>query len=162
MEHGVEDHWTPQTRESDEEEGETAGPSQRADELFSDDGDEGPAASTSAPPATPAPPTLPAPSSPPSAVPAAAARPPVGTKKARKRVREDEDSRIQGIQDLLLKALQSQPAPVPPRTEDQLFLDSLAPSLERLEPHVKAHVKFQIHKLIYEASTVVLNLEPAE
>ncbi|KAM3594370.1 uncharacterized protein V6R79_006608 [Siganus canaliculatus] len=164
-EHRVEDDWTPQRRESDEEEGETAGTSQRETEFFSDDGDEGPAASTPAPPATTAPPTLPAPSSGPSSVPAAAARPLVGTKRTKKRVREDEDSRIQGIQDLLLQTLQahqSQPAPIPPRTEDQLFLDSLAPSLERLEPHVKAYVKFQIHKIIYEASTVVLNLEPAK
>uniref|UniRef100_A0A672F4F0 MADF domain-containing protein n=1 Tax=Salarias fasciatus TaxID=181472 RepID=A0A672F4F0_SALFA len=88
---------------------------------------------------------------------------------SKKRVREDEDSRNREIQDLLLetlRALQDQsacsPAPTPPRSEDQLFLDSIAPSLERLDPQVKARVKFEIHKIIYEASTVVRNLEPAE
>ncbi|XP_029945543.1 uncharacterized protein LOC115387111 isoform X3 [Salarias fasciatus] len=148
------------------------------DGIFSEDGDEGPAASTPVTPATPAPLTPPAPGSPafgPSSAPAAAAthalvaRPVLGRKIAKKRVREDEDSRNREIQDLLLetlRALQDQsacsPAPTPPRSEDQLFLDSIAPSLERLDPQVKARVKFEIHKIIYEASTVVRNLEPAE
>ena len=86
-------------------------------------------------------------------------------KKRTKRVREDEDANNREIQRLLLESLRSQthpPAPQPPRSEDQLFLDSLAPSLERLEPQVKAYVKFQIHKLIYEAGRVVPNLDPAE
>lgn len=91
-----------------------------------------------------------------------------GRKKTQKRAREDEESRHREIEALLLEALRAQtpqpapPAPQPPRSEDQLFLDSLAPSLERLEPQVKAYVKFQIHKLIYEASTIVLNLDSAE
>ncbi|XP_029945542.1 transcription factor Adf-1-like isoform X2 [Salarias fasciatus] len=173
----VEEDWASKSRESDEE-GETAGPSQTEDGIFSEDGDEGPAASTPVTPATPAPLTPPAPGSPafgPSSAPAAAAthalvaRPVLGRKIAKKRVREDEDSRNREIQDLLLetlRALQDQsacsPAPTPPRSEDQLFLDSIAPSLERLDPQVKARVKFEIHKIIYEASTVVRNLEPAE
>ena len=83
-------------------------------------------------------------------------------------MREDEDARSLEIQSLLLEILREQrdqphpPAPQPPCSEDQLFLDSLAPSLERLEPQVKAYVKFQIHKLIYEAGRVVPNLDPAE
>ncbi|KAK0153079.1 Transcription factor Adf-1 [Merluccius polli] len=89
-------------------------------------------------------------------------------KKTQKRAREDEDSQHLLIQNLLLETLRARPpqpappAPQPPRSEDQLFLDSLAPSLERLEPQVKAFVKFKIHKIIYEASTVVLNLDSAE
>ena len=81
------------------------------------------------------------------------------------RAREDEERRHQEIQVLLLEAQSPQPAlpaPQPPYSEDQLFLLSLAPSLERLEPEVKAHVKFQIQKLIYEAGTVLPNLESAE
>ncbi|KAK0146181.1 Transcription factor Adf-1 [Merluccius polli] len=121
MGEGVEEDGTPdQSRESVEDEGETAGLSQR------------------------------------------------GRKKTQKRAREDEDSQHLLIQNLLLETLRARPpqpappAPQPPRSEDQLFLDSLAPSLERLEPQVKAFVKFKIHKLIYEASTVVLNLDSAE
>uniref|UniRef100_A0A8C1L5M1 BESS domain-containing protein n=1 Tax=Cyprinus carpio TaxID=7962 RepID=A0A8C1L5M1_CYPCA len=47
-------------------------------------------------------------------------------------------------------------------TEDELFLLSLVPSLQRLPPQTKEFVKFQIHKLIYESSTVLLNLEQLE
>uniref|UniRef100_A0A672K732 BESS domain-containing protein n=1 Tax=Sinocyclocheilus grahami TaxID=75366 RepID=A0A672K732_SINGR len=46
--------------------------------------------------------------------------------------------------------------------EDELFFQSLLPSLQRLPPQQKELVKFQIHKLIYESSTVTLNLEPTE
>ncbi|XP_058629593.1 platelet glycoprotein Ib alpha chain-like [Onychostoma macrolepis] len=53
------------------------------------------------------------------------------------------------------------PAP-PPRSEDELFLLSLVPSLQKLPPQTKDFVKFQIHKLIYESSTVLLNLEQLE
>lgn len=63
------------------------------------------------------------------------------------------------IEKLLVEALKrpALPAPPPP-SEDDLFLKSL----QRLSPQQKEFVKFQIHKLIYESSTVVLNLEPAE
>ncbi|CAK6973686.1 transcription factor Adf-1-like [Scomber scombrus] len=90
----------------------------------------------------------------PSAVPAAAK----GRKRARKRAVEEDSSRGQ-IEALLLETLRNRP---PPPSEDLLFLKSLAPSLERLSPQRKAYVKFQMHKLVYEAGTVVLNLEPAE
>ncbi len=49
-----------------------------------------------------------------------------------------------------------------PRSEDELFPLSLVPSLQRLPPQMKEFVKFQIHKLIYESSTVLLNLERLE
>ncbi|XP_048054278.1 ubiquitin carboxyl-terminal hydrolase 47-like isoform X2 [Megalobrama amblycephala] len=64
----------------------------------------------------------------------------------------------------LIEALRTRPvAPAPPpRSEDELFLLSLVPSLQRLPPQTKEFVKFQIHKLIYESSTVVLNLEQVE
>ncbi|XP_056614399.1 transcription factor Adf-1-like [Triplophysa dalaica] len=64
----------------------------------------------------------------------------------------------------LLEALRTRPvAPAPPpRSEDEHFLLSLVPSLERLPPQKKEYVKFQMHKLIYENSTVVLNLEQLE
>ncbi|CAK6962817.1 transcription factor Adf-1-like [Scomber scombrus] len=87
------------------------------------------------------------------------ARPPKVTKRARKRAREEED-RQEKIEALLLEALQN--LKKPPPSEDELFLKSMAPALERLSPKRKAFVKFHIHKLIYEASTGVLNLEPAK
>uniref|UniRef100_A0A8C1MZ46 Transcription factor Adf-1 n=1 Tax=Cyprinus carpio TaxID=7962 RepID=A0A8C1MZ46_CYPCA len=64
----------------------------------------------------------------------------------------------------LLEALQTRPvAPAPPPcSEDELFLLSLVPFLQRLPPQTKEFVKFQIHKLIYESSTVLLNLEQLE
>ncbi|XP_042359885.1 myb-related transcription factor, partner of profilin-like [Plectropomus leopardus] len=153
MGQGVEEDGTPeQSRESVEDEGETAGPSQREEEY--QDEEEEPAVSPSAPGSPPA-------AAVPAAAPAALARPQFRRKKTQKRAREAEEQRHQEIEALLLEALRARPPPPsapqpPPRSEDQLFLDSLAPSLERLEPQVKAYVKFQIHKIIYEASTVVL------
>ncbi|XP_053179674.1 transcription factor Adf-1-like [Scomber japonicus] len=101
-----------------------------------------------------------------------AASVPRATKRARKRAREEEDSADSTntraeLEALVLDTLnglkqRAQPAPQPPPSEDELFLKSLVPSLERLSPQKKAFVTFQIHKLIYEASTVVLYLEPAE
>ncbi|XP_053183616.1 transcription factor Adf-1-like [Scomber japonicus] len=98
-----------------------------------------------------------------------AASVPRAMKRARKRAREEENSADTQaeLEVLLLDTLnglkqQAPPAPQPPPSEDELFLKSMVPSLERLSPQRKAFVKFQIHKLIYEASTVVLNLEPAE
>ncbi|XP_053184282.1 transcription factor Adf-1-like [Scomber japonicus] len=101
-----------------------------------------------------------------------AASPAASVPRAMKRAREEENSadstnRRAELEALVLDTLnglkQRAPlAPQPPPSEDELFLKSLVPSLERLSPQRKAFVKFQIHKLIYEASTVVLNLEPAE
>ncbi len=61
----------------------------------------------------------------------------------------------------LLEALRTRPAAPapPPRSEDELFLLSLVPSLQRLPPQTKEFVKFKIHKLIYESSKVLLHLE---
>ena len=66
------------------------------------------------------------------------------------------------IEEQLLIALRSAPPAPPPLSEDELFCKSLVPSLGRLPPQQKEFVKFQIYKLIYEASTVVLNLEHLE
>uniref|UniRef100_A0A671PYE7 MADF domain-containing protein n=1 Tax=Sinocyclocheilus anshuiensis TaxID=1608454 RepID=A0A671PYE7_9TELE len=60
---------------------------------------------------------------------------------------------------LLLECLQR--TSPPPPTEDELFFQSLLPSLQRLPPQQKEFIKFQIHKLIHESSTVTLNLENA-
>uniref|UniRef100_A0A3Q2GCU9 MADF domain-containing protein n=1 Tax=Cyprinodon variegatus TaxID=28743 RepID=A0A3Q2GCU9_CYPVA len=49
-----------------------------------------------------------------------------------------------------------------PCCEDGYFLRSLLPLLKKVPPESKDFVKFQIHKLLYESSTVTLNLEPSE
>ncbi|XP_048054270.1 ubiquitin carboxyl-terminal hydrolase 12-like isoform X2 [Megalobrama amblycephala] len=81
-------------------------------------------------------------------------------RRAQRRVREQPSE----VEMQLLEALRTHPlAPAaPPRSEDELFLLSLVPSLQRLPPQKKEFVKFHIHKLIYESSTVVLNLEQVE
>ncbi|KAF4114148.1 hypothetical protein G5714_004371 [Onychostoma macrolepis] len=81
-------------------------------------------------------------------------------RRAQKRPREQPSE----VERQLLEALRTRPeAPAtPPRSEDELFLLSLVPSLQRLPPQTKDFVKFQIHKLIYESSTVLLNLEQLE
>ncbi len=68
------------------------------------------------------------------------------------------------VEQQLLKALRTRPvAPAPPpRSVDELFLLSLVSSMQRLPPQTKECVKFQILKLIYESSTVLLNLEKLE
>ncbi|KAK9976834.1 hypothetical protein ABG768_018657 [Culter alburnus] len=58
----------------------------------------------------------------------------------------------------LLATLRSRPQP-PPCSEDERFLLSV---LQKLQPQTKEFVKFQIHKLIYESSTIPLNLETLE
>ncbi len=65
------------------------------------------------------------------------------------------------VEQELLEALRTRPAAPapPPRSEDEVFLLSLVPSLQRLPPQTKEFVKFLNHKLIYESSTVLLNLE---
>uniref|UniRef100_A0A8C2ZMT2 MADF domain-containing protein n=1 Tax=Cyclopterus lumpus TaxID=8103 RepID=A0A8C2ZMT2_CYCLU len=45
---------------------------------------------------------------------------------------------------------------------DELFLKSLVPSLERLPPQQKEYVKFQIHKLIYEDHMLSIQCSTAE
>ncbi|KAK0137443.1 Transcription factor Adf-1 [Merluccius polli] len=55
------------------------------------------------------------------------------------------------------------PAPAPALSADEHFLQGLLPSLQRLPPHAKEEIKFQIHKLLYEANScynsVLLNLD---
>ncbi|KAF4096414.1 transcription factor Adf-1-like [Onychostoma macrolepis] len=81
-------------------------------------------------------------------------------RRAQKRPREQPSE----VERQLLEVLRTRPeAPAPPpRSEDELFLLSLVPSLQKLPPQTKDFVKFQIHKLIYESSTVLLNLEQLE
>ena len=60
----------------------------------------------------------------------------------------------------LLEAIARLPLPAPAApSEDELFLRSLVPSLQRLSPQRRADLRFQIHKLIYEASPVEPQLE---
>ncbi len=81
-------------------------------------------------------------------------------RRAQRRPREQPSE----VERQLLEALRTRPvAPAPPpRSKDELFLLSLVPSLQRLPPQTKEFVKFQIHKLVYESSTVLLNLEQLE
>ncbi|XP_061634142.1 uncharacterized protein LOC133480319 isoform X4 [Phyllopteryx taeniolatus] len=76
-----------------------------------------------------------------------------GKKNAAGNVKERE------IEEHLLHLLRQRAnsAPALPPSEDELFFKSLVPSLQRLPTHQKEHVKFQIHKLIYDATTVTLN-----
>ncbi|ROL51198.1 Transcription factor Adf-1 [Anabarilius grahami] len=96
----------------------------------------------------------PAAASPAQAGPSAAAVPTVPPSKRRRRPREES----MNFEKELLTALRSRPQP-PPCSEDEHFLLSLLPSLQKLPPQTKEFVKFQMHKLIYESSTVLLNLE---
>ncbi len=81
-------------------------------------------------------------------------------RRAQRRPREQPSE----VKQQLLKALRTRPAAPAPssRSEDELFLLSLVPSLQRLPPQKKEFIKFQIHKLVYESSTVLLNLEKLE
>ena len=46
-----------------------------------------------------------------------------------------------------------QNAPVPLiLSEDEHFFKGILPSLQRLPPHAKEQVKFQIHKLLHDAN----------
>ncbi|KAK9977287.1 hypothetical protein ABG768_019108 [Culter alburnus] len=83
-----------------------------------------------------------------------AAVPTVPPTRRRRRPREEPIN----FEKELLAALKSRPQP-PPCSKDEHFLLSLLPSLQKLK---KEFVKFQIHKLIYESSTVLLNLETLE
>ncbi|XDV31483.1 hypothetical protein PO909_002475 [Leuciscus waleckii] len=64
------------------------------------------------------------------------------------------------VERMLLQTLQTPAPAAAPSTEDELFFQSLLPSLQRLPQQQKEFVKFQIHKLIYESNTMTLNLEP--
>ncbi|XP_077411853.1 uncharacterized protein LOC144042773 [Vanacampus margaritifer] len=62
----------------------------------------------------------------------------------------EKDMKIQEQLFLHLKRHASS-APAPIASRDELFLSSLVPSLQRLPPQQKERIKFEIHKLIYEA-----------
>ena len=81
-------------------------------------------------------------------------------RRAQRRPREQPSE----VERQVLEALRTCPvAPAPPpRSEDELFLLSLVPTLQKLPPQTKEFIKFQIHKLIYERGTALLNLEQLE
>ncbi|CAL8397621.1 unnamed protein product [Boreogadus saida] len=60
------------------------------------------------------------------------------------------------IQEAILQALQRDGQ----LCADAHFLNGLLPSLKRLPPDTKEYVKFQIHKVIFDATQSTLNLEP--
>ncbi|XP_033976817.1 transcription factor Adf-1-like [Trematomus bernacchii] len=99
----------------------------------------------------------------PAAVPTDAPAGPSGVGRAprgRKRPRNLDNEKE--VHERLLEALTmrgSGALPAAPLSEDEHFLQSLLPSLQRLPTQQKNFVKFKIHRSIYEASTVVLNLE---
>ncbi|KAL7401852.1 hypothetical protein ABVT39_005386 [Epinephelus coioides] len=99
----------------------------------------------------------------PAAAASTAIQPPRARKRTNKQSDRTESDRRPEIEALLVAALRrlQEPAPPPP-SDDELFLKSLVPALQRLSPQQKEFVKFQIHKLIYESSTLILNLEPVE
>ncbi|XP_073803716.1 uncharacterized protein isoform X6 [Danio rerio] len=82
-----------------------------------------------------------------------AAVPTASRKRAHKRQREEPPE----VERQLLEALRNCPSSSP-HSEDELFLLSLLPTLQRLPPQTKEFVKFQIHKLISESSSVLFNL----
>ncbi|XP_061561905.1 uncharacterized protein LOC133417800 isoform X3 [Phycodurus eques] len=62
----------------------------------------------------------------------------------------------------LLEEWESNPPPPRPTCEDTLFMTSMIPCLKRLPPGRKEYVKFKIHKLLFEQSTLTLNLEHSD
>ncbi|KAG7230726.1 hypothetical protein INR49_019539 [Caranx melampygus] len=90
-------------------------------------------------------------------------------KRKRGRMNEERDRREKVIEELLIQSLQRPPALLPPPPppppawiEEERFLSSLAPSLHRLPPQQREYVKYHIHKLIYESTTITLNLDLLE
>ncbi|XP_059894294.1 uncharacterized protein LOC132447509 [Gadus macrocephalus] len=143
----MEDDWLAENSgvgEADEERDEAAaaaaGPSHNTDQLSGNesDPDDVPAAA-----ATPAP------------VPAAgpAPRPPSGMKRKRA---SGVPCGNTPIQEAILQALQRDGQ----LCADAQFFNGLLPSLKRLPPDAKEYVKFQIHKVIFDATQITLNLEP--
>ncbi|XP_056434738.1 uncharacterized protein LOC130372640 [Gadus chalcogrammus] len=135
----MEDDWAAETSgegEADEERDEVAaaaGPSHNTDQLSGNesDPDDVPAAAA----ATPAP------------------RPRSGMK--RKRASGVPFGSIP-MQEAILQALQRDGE----LCADAQFFNGLLPSLKRLPPDAKEYVKFQIHKVIFDATQISLNLEP--
>ncbi|XP_034020279.1 myb-related transcription factor, partner of profilin-like [Thalassophryne amazonica] len=96
---------------------------------------------------------------------AAAPTPPVSTptgQRKRRRTRSQEEPSV--VEAAILAALNRPPPPPPPPPPREFnavehFLLSLAPALERLPFHEQEIVKMEIHKVILDHCTVVLNLE---
>ncbi|KAL3966453.1 Adh transcription factor 1 [Sarotherodon galilaeus] len=86
--------------------------------------------------------------------PAAAA--PTGPQRRTAR-RRSRDGSQDGPSAVELAILESLKRPRPSPTE--YFLLGLVPALESLPPQTREFVKFQMHKLVFESSTAVLNLE---
>ncbi|CAL8370477.1 unnamed protein product [Boreogadus saida] len=86
---------------------------------------------------------------------AAAAEPSHNTGMKRKRASGVPDGNTP-IQEAILQALQRDGQ----LCADAQFLNGLLPSLKRLPPDTKEYVKFQIHKVIFDATQSTLNLEP--
>ncbi|CAL8362287.1 unnamed protein product [Boreogadus saida] len=83
--------------------------------------------------------------------------PPIAPVRTQNRRRERERETEIEIERLLLEVLRRQTAPVPPPvplilSEDEHFFKGILPSLQRLPPHAKEQVKFQIYKLLYDAN----------
>ncbi|KAL3988919.1 hypothetical protein ACER0C_013237 [Sarotherodon galilaeus] len=75
-------------------------------------------------------------------------------RKAQKRQRDGSQDGPSAVELAILESLK-RPRPSP----TEYFLLSLAPALESLPPQTREFVKFQMHKLVFESSTAVLNLE---
>jgi hypothetical protein len=70
-------------------------------------------------------------------------------------VRSQFRKRETEIEALLLEVLRKQAAPVPLiLSEDEHFFKGILPSLQRLPPHAKEQMKFQIYKLLHDANCV--------
>ncbi|CAL8326656.1 unnamed protein product [Boreogadus saida] len=161
----MEDDWASETSgvgEADEERDEAAaaaaGPSHNTDQLSGNESDPDDVPAAAAPPAAAAAAAPPAAAAAPPAaaatpVPVPAPRPPSGMKRKRA-------SGVPGgntpIQEAILQALQRDGQ----LCTDAQFFNGLLPSLKRLPPDAKEYVKFQIHKVIFDATQITLNLEP--
>ncbi|CAL8337043.1 unnamed protein product [Boreogadus saida] len=141
----IEDDGAAETSGVGEADEAAAGPSHNTDQLSGNesDPDDVPAAATAATAATPAP------------VPAAgpAPRPQSGMKRKRA---SGVPCGNTPIQEAILQALQRDGQ----LCADAQLLNSLLPSLKRLPPDTKEYVKFQIHKVLFDATQFTLNLEP--
>ncbi|XP_019221840.1 transcription factor Adf-1-like [Oreochromis niloticus] len=73
---------------------------------------------------------------------------------AQKRPRDGSQDGPSAVELAILESLK-RPRPSP----TEYFLLGLAPALESLPPQTREFVKFQMHKLVFESSTAVLNLE---
>ena len=91
-------------------------------------------------------------------------------RRTQKRGRVGGREREGQIEKCLLEVLRRPPPPAPapppppaPLSEDEHFFKGIIPSLQRLPPHAKEHIQFQIYKLLHDANNFynpgVLNLD---